>query len=147
MEILARLGYLIVGTRAFGEGDSFIAAGLGAVFGFPTVLILLALSVIIQAVLTLPIFIKKSFLNKEYDILYTLLGFLAYAVVFGILSYKGIIVDITWLYITLAVLFALLGLFLCYLIIKSIKSGNDNNMTYLPFGPAMVLAAFIAILF
>lgn len=146
MEILARLGYLFVGTRAFGEGDSYIAAGLGAVFGFPTVLILLAISVIIQAVLTLPVFIKKSFLNKEYNILYALSGFLAYAVVFGILTYRGIIVDITWLYITLTVLFALVGLFLCYLIIRSIKNGNDSNMTYLPFGPAMVIAAFIAIL-
>ena len=31
MEIVARLGYLIAGSRAFGEGDSYIAAGLGTV--------------------------------------------------------------------------------------------------------------------
>ena len=48
MEILARLGYLVAGTRAFGEGDTLIAAGLGAVFGWLQLLFVLILSVVIQ---------------------------------------------------------------------------------------------------
>ena len=48
MEIAARIGYLVAGTRAFGEGDTYIAAGLGAVFGLMDVLVILALSVAIQ---------------------------------------------------------------------------------------------------
>lgn len=74
MEALARLGLLFAGTRAFGEGDSYIAAGLGAVFGgllggtghYPTFLpifqvlvAILVLSGVIQIIATLPIFIKN----------------------------------------------------------------------------------------
>lgn len=58
LEICARAGYLVAGTRAFGEGDTFIAAGLGALFGWRTLLVVLALSVLIQVVLFLPILLK-----------------------------------------------------------------------------------------
>lgn len=74
MEAISRLGLVLVGTRAFGEGDSYIAAGLGAVFGaylgasplytnflpiFNSLVAILVLSGIIQIIFTLPIFYKK----------------------------------------------------------------------------------------
>ena len=58
MEVIARLGYLVAGDRAFGEGDSFIVAGLGAIFGWRMILPILILAVIAQIFITLPIYIK-----------------------------------------------------------------------------------------
>ena len=61
MEIFARFGYLVAGTRAFGEGDTYIAAGLGAIFGWKYLLTVLAYGFIIQIALTIPVFIKKLY--------------------------------------------------------------------------------------
>lgn len=143
MEIFARLGHLVAGTRAFGEGDTYIAAGLGAVLGFPNILIALLLSVFIQVIFTLPIFIKKLVLKKETLTLATLSAFILYAVVFGYLSVKGIVEPAGGLYITLAVILALIGLYLCKLIITGIKQESTDELTYLPFGPAMALAGLV----
>jgi hypothetical protein len=147
MEILARLGYLVVKTRAFGVGDTFIAAGLGAIFGFPIILIVLTYSILVQTILTLPVFVKKAFEQKEYLMVGTLCAFIAYAIGFGIITFKGTVDVASWIYIAIAAIFALLGLYLCYLILRSIRSAKESDLTYLPFGPAMVIAAFIAILF
>ena len=69
LEVCARAGYLVAGTRAFGEGDTFIAAGLGAMFGWRTLLVVLALSVLIQVILFLPIFVKGLVKDKEWKTL------------------------------------------------------------------------------
>ena len=75
IELISRIGQFAIGARTFGEGDSYIAAGLGAVFGMligtspiydgaflPTLYTLLTifiLSIIVQVFITLPINIKK----------------------------------------------------------------------------------------
>lgn len=69
METFARFGYLVAGTRAFGEGDSYIAAGLGAIFGWKYLLTALVYAFIIQIVFTIPIFIAKLYKNKDYKTL------------------------------------------------------------------------------
>ena len=86
MEIAARIGYLVAGTRAFGEGDTYIAAGLGAVFGLMDVLVILALSVAIQLLFTLPVFIKKLVVKKEYSVLISLVAFFVYAGIFYVIQ-------------------------------------------------------------
>ena len=79
LEICARAGYLVAGTRAFGEGDTFIAAGLGALFGWRTLLVVLALAVLIQVVIFLPIFVKSLIKNKDWK---TLVSFSIFACAF-----------------------------------------------------------------
>lgn len=139
MEICARSGYLIAGTRAFGEGDTFIAIGLGALMGWKILLITLAMSVIIQVIAFLPIFIKGLITNKDWKTLVSFLLFIAYAGGFCLLKLEGT------LYIAGAILLTVLGILCCVFILKGLRE-NPQNRTYMPFGPAMVLAGLIAIL-
>lgn len=146
MEIFARAGYLIAGTRAFGEGDTLIATGLGAVFGWQTLIYTLILSVIVQVILFLPIFIKGLIKNKDWKTLVSFLLFCIYAIGFYLIQYLGYLsFDKIIIYTIGALILAALGAAVCILIFKGLRD-NPQNRTYLPFGPAMVAAAFIIML-
>lgn len=146
LEICARAGYLVAGTRAFGEGDTFIAAGLGALFGWRTLLVVLALSVLIQVVLFLPIFVKGLIQNKDFKTLISFVLFCAYAITFYSLQHFRIITPENIIIYTIGVLIlAALGITSCIFIFKGLREKPENR-TYLPFGPAMVAAAFIALI-
>lgn len=144
MELFARAGYLIAGTRAFGEGDTYIAAGLGALFGLQMLLLTLILSVIIQVTLFLPSFIRGLIENKDWKTLISFVSFCVYAAAFYVLQQNNLIEN-PIIYLFGAVLLAVLGLLSCMFIFKGLRE-NPSNRTYLPFGPAMVAAAFIIIL-
>lgn len=146
LEIFARAGYLIAGTRAFGEGDTFIAAGLGAMFGWRTLLVVLALSVIVQVVLFLPIFIRDLVKNKDWKTLISFILFCTFAITFYSLQHFRIItVENVLIFSIGAIILAVLGIISCMFIFKGLRE-NPENRTYLPFGPAMVIAAFAALL-
>lgn len=146
LEICARAGYLVAGTRAFGEGDTFIAAGLGALFGWRTLLVVLALSVLIQVVLFLPIFVKGLIQNKDFKTLISFVLFCAYAITFYSLQHFKIITPENIIIYTIgALILAALGITSCIFIFKGLREKPENR-TYLPFGPAMVAAAFIALI-
>ncbi len=146
LEICARAGYLVAGTRAFGEGDTFIAAGLGALFGWRTLLVVLALSVLIQVVLFLPIFVKGLIQNKDFKTLISFVLFCAYAITFYSLQHFRIITPENIITYTIgALILAALGITSCIFIFKGLREKPENR-TYLPFGPAMVAAAFIALI-
>lgn len=146
MEIFARAGYLVAGGRAFGEGDTLIAAGLGAVFGWQLLVITLILSVIVQVILFLPMFIKGLICNKDWKTLVSFLLFCAYALSFYLLQHLGYLNQTNIiLYSIGAIILAILGILVCALIFKGLKE-NPQNKTYLPFGPAMVVAAFIVMI-
>ena len=146
LEICARAGYLVAGTRAFGEGDTFIAAGLGALFGWRTLLVVLALSVLIQVVLFLPIFVKVLIQNKDFKTLISFVLFCAYAITFYSLQHFRIITPENIIIYTIgALILAALGITSCIFIFKGLREKPENR-TYLPFGPAMVAAAFIALI-
>lgn len=158
MEALARLGLLFAGTRAFGEGDSYIAAGLGAVFGgllggtghYPTFLpifqvlvAILVLSGVIQIIATLPIFIKKLITNKNWMTLGAISSFVVYTI--GFLVAK----QLEWLthpiaYWSSIIVLVALALWTCKELLGGIKENQETGL-YLPFGPAMIVAGFIAL--
>lgn len=158
MEAIARLGLLLVGARAFGEGDSYIAAGIGAVFGallggsalyanfipvLQTLLAILVLSGVIQIIITLPIFIKKLIVNKNWVTLGTLSIFIIYTIGYLFAQYSQ------WLtnkaaYWTCTIVLIALGLWTCRELICGIKTNKAEDGLYLPFGPAMIAAAIIA---
>ncbi|MBQ8460591.1 prepilin peptidase [bacterium] len=158
MEVISRLGILFVGTRAFGEGDSYIAAGLGAVFGgllsaspaytsflpiFQVVVGILILSAIVQILITLPIFIKKLIQNKNWITLGALSGFVIYTVGYLFAQQSN------WLanplaYWTSTIVLLAIGLFTCRELIYGLKDNKGADGLYLPFGPAMIIAGFIA---
>ena len=158
MEAISRLGLVLVGARAFGEGDSYIAAGLGAVFGsmlgcsptypnflpiFQVLVAILVLSGIVQMFITLPMFIKKLVNNKNWMTLGALVGFIVYTI--GFLTAQ----NLGWLthpiaYWASTIVLVGLGLFACKELIWGLKNNQAANGLYLPFGPAMIVAGFIA---
>jgi leader peptidase (prepilin peptidase)/N-methyltransferase len=140
METFARFGYLVAGTRAFGEGDSYIAAGLGAIFGWQYLLKVLLFAFIIQIVLTIPVFISKLYRKKDYK---TLVSFFAFFVlVFAIKSmeYLKMFNNFT-IFTVLTLLLCAVGFYACKRILGGLK--DQENMTFLPFGPAMVVGALV----
>ncbi len=139
MELLARSGYIFAGTRAFGEGDTFIAMGLGAVFGWRTLIVLLILSVIIQVILFLPVFVRGLVCNKDWKTLILFSIFVIFATGFFIIKPTGAAYTIS------AILLALIGIASCVFILKGLRE-NPSQRTYLPFGPAMVAAGLIGLL-
>ena len=142
MEIFARAGYLVAGTRAFGEGDTLIAAGMGALFGWYQLIFVLILSVIIQVILFLPIFVKGLIVNKDWKTFSTFLSFAVFAILFYIFQNS---LGTGVLYIVSTILLMILGIVTCVFIFKGLKEKPENR-TYLPFGPAMVGATFFALL-
>lgn len=142
MEAFARFGYLVAGTRAFGEGDTYIAAGLGSVFGWKYLITVLVYAFIIQIILTLPIFIKKLYENKDYR---TLISFFAFfSLIFAIkwFEYANIFNNIV-IFGIFTLLLCGVGFYVCKRILGGLK--DKKNLTYLPFGPAMVLGGLIMI--
>ena len=136
MELVAKIGYLFTNSRAFGEGDTYIAAGLGAILGGKLILITLVLSVIVQLIFTLPLFIKKLFNKKEWDVLIPLTLFTILVIVHCISGNNSSLI------FSLALMGV--GIWSCVKIIQGIK--NPDTMTYLPFGPAMAVAGLIVLL-
>lgn len=141
MELFARFGYLVAGTRAFGEGDSFIAAGLGAIFGWKYLMTVLLYAFIIQIVLTIPIFLKKLYTNKDYKTLGSFLAFFFVLLVIKGLDYAMLLTNFV-IYMILALILAGLGFYVCKRVLSGIRE-NKESMTMLPFGPAMVAGGFI----
>ena len=159
MEAFSRLGLVTVGARAFGEGDSYIAAGIGAVFGgllasvnvvenfypiFQTLIATLILSGIIQIIITLPIFIKKLIVNKNWVTLGAVSVFIIYTI--GYLCAQ----QLNWLinpvaYWSSTVVLLALGIFTCRELLCGLKENKAADALYLPFGPAMIVAALVVV--
>lgn len=141
MELLARAGYLLVNKRAFGEGDTYIAAGIGALVGLKFFVLTLALSFLIQVLFILPAFIKKLVESKEYDLLFSFSAFLFLVISYKILAFKLAINHyLEWAFILSIII---LGVYSCFSLIKSTKA--RNSFTYLPFGPSLLIAMFIVV--
>ena len=158
MEGISRLGLLLVGARAFGEGDSYIAAGLGTVFGaflgcsplynnflpiFNVLIGILALSVIIQILFTLPIFIKKLINNKSWTTLGSLSGFIIYTTLYVAALKTNLLYNNIIYWICTIILFAV-GLYTCKELICGLRNNKAADGLYLPFGPAMIISGIIA---
>lgn len=142
MEIFARFGYLVAGTRAFGEGDTYIAAGLGAIFGWKYLITVLVYGFIVQIVLTIPVFIKKLFTKKDYRTLVSFFSFFVLIIAVKLLNHFNLYTSI-WFFLILTLLLFASGFYVCKRILGGLKEPSD--LTYLPFGPAMVAGALIMI--
>ena len=144
MELAARCGNLIAGQRAFGEGDTYIAAGLGAVFGWQNLLLIICLSVIIQLIFSFPLFVKNQIIQKHYTTVISLTVFFLYAAAFYILQNKTNVLNSTITLITGMVILLIIGVIACISVIKGIK--EKTNLTVLPFGPALAIAGLLVLL-
>ena len=139
MELFASLGYVFVKSRAFGVGDTFIAGGLGAIFGWYPLLFVLLLSLIVQALITLPLYIKKLYKGKDYRTIISLALFLIIITGYKLISMVKDI-NVMLLY-ALTILVVISGLYCVRQVTHNIKSATDAII--LPFGPAMFISAGI----
>jgi leader peptidase (prepilin peptidase)/N-methyltransferase len=159
IEAVARLGIAFVGARTFGEGDSYISAGIGAVLGalftssplysgfvpvLQALLLVLIGSGVIQLFVTMPLFIKKLVVSKNWITLGALSCFVIYTIGYFFAQNLG------WLnypvaYWTSTLVLVAIGLFACRELICGLKRNDAADGLYLPFGPAMVASALIAL--
>ncbi len=143
MEGVARFGQLLSKKRAFGEGDTFIAAGIGALVGPKPFIMVLILSVFFQALFIIPNFIKKMWQSDEKELVISLISFVVLAVV-----YKGM-VYFELLNLVLQSIFVLLivaiGAYACLKLTKLTKTSTE--LTYVPFGPSLLIMTFVVVFY
>ncbi len=140
MEILARSGYLIAGTRAFGEGDSYIAGALGAIFGWKYTLIILAGGFVLQFLISLPLFLINTYRQGKK---FTVIEFILFITLASIMWFAGNQME-TVIYLSGLALLVLIALHLIRNIVRDIKT--PSGCTYLPYVPAMIVTAFTGML-
>lgn len=128
--------------RAFGEGDTYLAAGAGALLGIKGFIIAVALAVIIQAIFILPQFIINLYKSGEKRILFSICAFFILSVIYWVLSNMFNL----HLYAALAIIIPLMY-FAFDTITRLKKTVSDNGFAAIPFGPAILTATFIMLLF
>lgn len=134
LELIARSGYLVVGTRAMGEADTYVAAAIGAIVG-KDILFVLAYALIASMIFIMPMFLYNQFKNdnKKTCILSILF-------VLAVMTFK-----LLWQnYWTLAAL-VITGAMLAISILKNIK--QEENRNYLPYVPALAVGALYYMFF
>lgn len=131
LEIITFFIYKIIKKRAFGEGDSYVLMGLGAIFGFKSLLNIIILSFLVQVVSVLPQFLKGLLEKKEY----CLISMLSIFAVAAILShfYPNNIINIAVLFLS--------GILSCLKLLKMTKISNDIKQ--FPFAPSLILGGLI----
>ncbi len=156
LEVLRRISSLILKTETFGDGDSFIFAGVISVitslFGasdlrYITILILALffLSIIISVLFAFPFYLKRLFIQKKWLLISLITVFIIYSSAYFYTNNTGLLENNILLICTTSIL-VILGLALCIAIFKNIKN-NDDNTSKIPFGPSLCISGMIALAF
>ena len=127
-EIVARLGYLIAGGRAMGEGDSYVAGALGAIAALKGILPVLLYSLIASMIFIIPVFLFNRFKSGDKKTLFLSLLFAVSVVIYKITPDN---------FVSLFAL-ALTGILLAVSIMNKVKTESKN---YLPYVPALTAGA------
>lgn len=138
MELLSGVGWLLVKKRAFGTGDSYIAAAMGALLGVKMFFVALIVAVILQVICVIPSFIRKLYKEKEYRVLITAAIFVVLFILYNLPLLNTFGDVFRYIFV---ILLTLTGLYLCKLIL-SIKTLKENP-TYWPFGPSLLISMFL----
>jgi len=141
-EVFSGIGTLLVGQRAFGEGDTIIAAALGAWFGWQSLIVIVVLSFLFQLIFGIPVIVYGMFKQKDHKSL----GYMGILIFSIAIPYLGKILNLTQ-----NMAGALTVSFLSFLIagigaaglLKDLK--KRQNFTFLPFGPALVFGGFVIV--
>ena len=145
MEIIARSGYLFVGQRAFGEGDTYIAAGIGAFLGIKGIIVTIVLAVIIQTLWAFPAIVIKYVKNKKYSEILTMFVYIFIIVSYIVVDRLGGF-DSYLIYLTYVMLMISYSYKVCTELVKSTKMESGGGI-YLPFGPALFFGATLLIFY
>ena len=134
LELIARSGYLVAGTRAMGEADTYVAAAIGAIVG-KDILYVLAYALIASMIFIVPMFLYNQFKNdnKKTCILSILF-------VLAVMTFK-----LLWQNYWTLVALIITGAMLAISILKNIK--QEENRNYLPYVPALAVGALYYMFF
>ncbi len=128
--------------RAFGEGDTYLAAGVGALLGIKYFLVAVACAIIFQALCILPQFFINLYRKKEIRLLCSLGTFVILAILYFLLS--------NILKLNIFIVFAFI-IALIYFAIDTItrlkKIVNNDGYKAIPFGPALLFSGFIILFY
>ncbi len=135
------LSKLMVGKAGFGEGDTRLLMGIGAFVGLKYMLITFILSFLLQVLVGIPMLVIQWIRNKAYKAMLAMgLGFFTAMLPYFLQTWiqeSTLVLVLTLVCGVLAMTFA----------IKAIRLAKDlpTGLTYLPFGPAIVVAALFVI--
>ena len=134
LELIARSGYLVAGTRAMGEADTYVAAAIGAIVG-KDILFVLAYALIASMIFIVPMFLYNQFKNDNKKTCILSILFVLAVMIFKLLWQN---------YWTLVALI-ITGAMLAISILKNIK--QEENRNYLPYVPALAVGALYYLFF
>lgn len=157
MEILKRVLKFFLKTDAIGDGDPFIAGGIGTVLGavLPqgtdfSILLLALVSVFLLAPLLygvwmIPVYLISLHKQKNYYLMTGMILFFLY-----VFTYLFTI-QVGWLRNNYAQIISfgiavILGLWVCFELLKSIREKKSSEFGQIPLGPALVTAALIVMI-
>ena len=135
MELIARSGFLFAKTRAMGEADTYVSGALGAIFGIFSIVKVLLLSLFASMLFVIPVFFYNKYKADDKAVCISAVLFSLSAVTFYTL----------WQNYWMLAAIAITGTVFAYSVLKGIKS--QNNMNYLPYVPALAIAATYYIFF
>lgn len=134
---------LIFKTDGFGEGDTRLLMGLATFLGLEAVAIILISSVFLQAVLVVPMMFVQWLQKGRFKILSFFLG----AFLLGLAPYALQQIEaLSTFQRPIAIVCALAALFFAFKAIKLSRESTDE-LTYIPFGPAICLAVGLYVFF
>lgn len=128
--------------RAFGEGDTYIAAASGALLGWLYIFVAIPLAILIQAICILPQFIKRLYDKSEFRLLFSLSAFFFIAVLYWLLN------SLYSLNLFVLIGFVILLIFFAIDTITRLKKTvNEEGFSAIPFGPSLLISTVITFMF
>lgn len=142
-EIIARSGKPFFGERIFGEGDSIIAAGLGAFFGLKALVPIIIISFLIQVLTGVPVVIKNMLKEKDYKSTTAVFALFFCIILAFANKYIARQTELIYYSLGLSGLIMIIAIISTMIILKGIK--ERQSFTMLPFGPALIISGLIYI--
>ncbi len=143
-EGLIFISQIAFGTEGFGHGDTHLMMGVGAFLGWQLCLVAILLGFIVQTIPALPMLVWQWIRNKQWVSLISgsmgaFFGLLPLAFMHTPLGYALNAQQSLW--ITLICL--LLSLISLFIFLRNVK--RSESYTYLPLGPALIIASLICL--
>lgn len=134
--------YIKQNKRAFGEGDTYLAAAVGAFLGLKYFVVTVFCAIVLQAICILPQFLTNLYKQKEIKLLTSISLFTVFAVLYFILS------NLFEMNLVVLLPFIVVLLFFAITSITGLKKVvSDAGYSAIPFGPALLITSFIMLFF
>lgn len=134
--------YVNQNKRAFGEGDTYLAAAMGTILGIKYFILALAGAILLQAVCILPQFILNIYKQGKIRLCVSITSFMILAVIYFVAS------ALVELNLAIVLLFIVLLMFFAIDSIMRLKNTVlESGFKPIPFGPALLCCSFTVFFF